>query len=105
MRLRDTRYLLELANCLTDIWKSPNYKAVSRVWWGKPEEYSRRKQQWRHVIFDGKNLVREYVITKKGEGCVISGILGGLRTERSQWNPKNSNSFLFISHFLSFSHL
>ena len=54
-----------------------------------------------HIIFDGKNLVRERIITKKGEGYIISGILGGLRTEKRQWNPKSSNSFPFIFYFLS----
>jgi len=46
--------------------------------------------------------VRKCVIIKKEEGHVISGILGDLRTEKSQWNPKSSNSFLFIFYFLSF---
>jgi len=32
MWLGDTRHLLGLANWLTDIWRSPNYKAASRVW-------------------------------------------------------------------------
>ena len=31
MQLGDTRYLLGLTDCLTGNWKSPNYKAVSRV--------------------------------------------------------------------------
>ena len=45
--------------------------------------------------------MKEYVITKKGGGCVISGILEGLGTERRRWNPKSSNSFPFIFDFLS----
>jgi len=32
MQLGDTRYLLGLANCLTGIWRSSNYKAASRTW-------------------------------------------------------------------------
>ena len=66
------------------------------------KEYSRKKQRWRCVIFDRKDLVRERVIIKTGEDHVISRILGELRTEKSQWNPKSSNSFLFIFYFLSF---
>ena len=46
--------------------------------------------------------MRERIITKKEEDCIISGNLGGLRTERRQWNPKSSNSFSFIFYFLSF---
>jgi len=41
-------------------------------------------------------------LQRKEEGCIISGILGGLRTERSQWDPKSSNIFPFIFDFLSF---
>ena len=66
------------------------------------KEYSRRKQQWRHIIFDRKDLVKGCIIIKTGENHVISRILGELRTEKSQWNPKSSNSFLFIFYFLSF---
>jgi len=58
----------------------------------KDKEDSRRKQQWGHII-DGKET---------GEGHIISRILGGLRTRRSQGNPKSSNSFLFIFYSLSF---
>jgi len=54
------------------------------------------------VIFDGKDLVRECIITKKEEGHVISGNLGGLRAEKRRWNPKSSNNFPFIFYFLSF---
>ena len=54
------------------------------------------------VIFNGKDLVREHVITKEGEGCIISGNLGGLRRERRRWDPKSSNNFPFIIYFLSF---
>jgi len=32
MWLGDTKHLLGLANCLTGNWRSPNYKAASRVW-------------------------------------------------------------------------
>jgi len=39
---------------------------------------------------------------RKGEDHIISGILGGFRIERRQWNPKSSNSFPFIFYFLSF---
>jgi len=46
--------------------------------------------------------MKEHIITKKGEDHVISRILGGLGTERRQWNPKSSNSFPFIFYFLSF---
>ena len=46
--------------------------------------------------------MKERVITKKEGGHVISGILGGLRTERRRWNPKNSNSFPFYILFLEF---
>jgi len=49
--------------------------------------------------------VREHVIIKTKEEHVISRILGGLRTERSQGNPKSSNSFLFIFYSLSFEAL
>jgi len=49
-----------------------------------------------------KVWVKKCVITKKGEGHVISGNLGGLRTERRRWNPKSSNIFSFIFYFLSF---
>ena len=45
--------------------------------------------------------MKEYVITKKEGGCIISGILEGLGTERRRWNPKSSNSFPFIFDFLS----
>jgi len=45
--------------------------------------------------------MKEHVITKKGGGRVISGILEGLGTKRRQWNPKSSNSFSFIFYFLS----
>jgi len=47
-------------------------------------------------------MVRKRIITKEGEGCVISGNLGGIRTEKRQWSPKSSNSFPFIFYFLSF---
>ena len=47
----------------------------------KDEEDSRRKQQLGRII-DGKET---------GERCIISRILGGLRTRRSQGNPKSSN--------------
>jgi len=50
----------------------------------------------------GGNEVDHYsIIIKTGEGHIISGILGGLRIERSQGNPKSSNSFLFIFYSLS----
>jgi len=46
--------------------------------------------------------MKECVIIKKGGDHVISGILGGLGTEKRRWNPKSSNSFPFIFDFLSF---
>ena len=46
--------------------------------------------------------MRGHIIIKTGEGHVISGILGGLRTERGRENPKSSNSFLFTFYSLSF---
>jgi len=46
--------------------------------------------------------MRGHVIVKIEEDCIISRILGGIRIERSQWNPKISNSFIFIFYFLSF---
>jgi len=49
--------------------------------------------------------MKKYVITKKREGHIISGILGGLGTERRQWNSKSSNNFPFIIYFLSFGAL
>ena len=45
--------------------------------------------------------MKECIITKKEGGCVISKILGGLGTERRQWNSKSSNIFPFIFYFLS----
>jgi len=44
--------------------------------------------------------MRGHIIIKTREEHVISRILGGLRTEKSQGNPKSRNSFLFI--FFSF---
>ena len=49
--------------------------------------------------------MRERIITKKEEGYIISGNLGGLRRERRQWDPKSSNNFPFIIYFLSFGAL
>ena len=49
--------------------------------------------------------MKECVITKKGEGHIISGILGGLGTKRRQWNSKSNNNFPFIIYFLSFGAL
>jgi len=62
----------------------------------RKEEYSRKKSTTRHVIFDGKDLVKGYVIIKKGKGHVSLRSLGGLSKRKSQWKSKSSNSSLFI---------
>jgi len=50
----------------------------------KKEKHFRKKFTIRHVIFDRKDLVRGYIIIKKGEGCVSLRSLGEISKRRSQ---------------------
>jgi len=50
----------------------------------RKEEYSRKKSTTRHVIFDGKDLVKGYVIIKKGKEHVSLRSLGGISKRKSQ---------------------
>jgi len=58
MRLRDARHWIGFTNYLIGNQEGLSYKATSKGVMGDQEEYSREKQQWRHVIFDGKDLIR-----------------------------------------------
>jgi len=58
MQLGDTRHWVELTNYLIDNQGGPSYKATSKEVMGDQEEYSRERRRWRHVIFDGKDLMK-----------------------------------------------
>jgi len=49
----------------------------------KKEKHSRKKSTTRHIIFDGKNLVRGHIIIKKGERYVSLRSLEGISERRS----------------------
>jgi len=58
VRLRDTRYWVGFTDYLIGNQGGPSYKATSKGVMGDQEEYSGEKRQWRHIIFDGKDLMR-----------------------------------------------
>ena len=58
MQLRDTRHWVGFTDYLIGNQEGPSYKAISKGVMGDQEEYSREKQRWRHIIFDGKNLIK-----------------------------------------------
>ena len=58
-------------------------KFSSSITTQRKEEYFRKKSTARHIIFDGKDLVRERVIIKKGEGHVSLRSLGGISERKS----------------------
>jgi len=49
----------------------------------RKEEHSKKKSTVRYVIFNGKDLVRECVIIKKGEERISLRGLGGISEIRS----------------------
>jgi len=50
----------------------------------RKEKHFKKKSTMKYIIFDGKNLVRGYVIIKKGEGHVSLRGLGGISEIRSR---------------------
>ena len=58
MWLRDTRHWVGFTDYLIGNQRGPSYKAISKGVIGDQEEYSREKQWWRCIIFDGKDLMR-----------------------------------------------
>jgi len=58
MRLRDTRHWVGLTDYLIDNQGGPSYKATSKGVMGDQEEYSREKQWWKRIIFNGKDLMK-----------------------------------------------
>jgi len=49
----------------------------------RKEKYSRKKSTTRHIIFDGKDLVRGHVIIKKEERYISLRSLRGISERRS----------------------
>jgi len=60
------------------------HKIISRESTRKKEEHFKKKSTTRHVIFDGKDLVRGCIIIKKEEECVSLRSLEEISKRKSQ---------------------
>ena len=85
MRLGDTRHWVGLTDYLTGNQGGPSYKATSKGVMGDQEEYSREKWQWRHVIFDGKDLMKR---TRHHKNVSSLGIGTDLAQEEAEGTSK-----------------
>jgi len=58
VQLGDNRYWAGFTDYLIGKQGRPSYEAALKGVMGDQEEYSREKQRWRRVIFDGKDLMK-----------------------------------------------
>jgi len=93
-RLRDTRHWVRFTDYLIGNQGGPSYKATSKGVIGDQEEYSREKQRWRCVIFNGKNLMRR---TRHHKNMLSLGIGADLA-----WEELKGTSKVVIVSFLYF---
>jgi len=97
--LRDTRHWVGLIDYLTGNQGGLSYKATSKGVMGDQEEYSRKKRQWRHIIFDGKDLMKR---TRHHKNMSLLGIGMDLAQEEAKGTSKVVIvSFLYFIHWVS----
>ena len=93
-RLGDTRHWVGLTDYLTGNQEGLSYKATSKEVMGDQEEYSGEKRQWRHIIFDGKNLIKRTHYHK-------NALLLGIRTDLAREEAEGTSKVVIVS-FLYF---
>jgi len=92
--LRDTSHWVGLTDYLTGNQGGLSYKAISKGVIGDQEEYSRKKRWWRHVIFDGKDLIKRMHYHKDTSSL-------GIGTDLAQEEVEGTSKVVIVS-FLYF---